>query len=447
MFKPLRNPHFCRYVRIDFLSHYGSEYYCPVSLLRVYGFTQLDAYRESERKAKALEEALAAADLIDEQEHLDFDSLELEEDELLRPAEADSVGATTILDSSTALYTPLTPLTTTTTPPPSPSGISSSNGGTTSDVSSPLPTSAETALTSTALDQTTSSPTSTQVASGPSRGNSSVPAQSAPSRHPDADPAQSSATSSAVSSSSSNLPTEVSSTTIDASSTSDGSQVSASASQSVLPTQTPLASVGDVSVQASGTSATQASSTKDNAATAKSVVAPAQNQTATASPSSSASISISSVPVSSSGSSSAASVSTSVSRVPAAAETIVPVTSHHPVPPPPPSPPPPPRPPVLQPPQPGESIYGTIMKRLTSLEHNQTIAMYFTEAQSNMLREAFGRVERRLHDIELTVRLVLLRPRHSEGSASNGSLWYGSAAARSRTCDRLFSISRSSVSK
>lgn len=36
---------FYRYVRVDFLSHYGNEYYCPVSLLRVYGLTQLEEWK------------------------------------------------------------------------------------------------------------------------------------------------------------------------------------------------------------------------------------------------------------------------------------------------------------------------------------------------------------------------------------------------------------------
>ncbi|KAF8525965.1 UNC-like C-terminal-domain-containing protein [Hysterangium stoloniferum] len=36
---------FYRYVRIDFLSHYGNEFYCPVSLLRVYGLTQLEEWK------------------------------------------------------------------------------------------------------------------------------------------------------------------------------------------------------------------------------------------------------------------------------------------------------------------------------------------------------------------------------------------------------------------
>ncbi|KAK5459531.1 hypothetical protein LTS15_003659 [Exophiala xenobiotica] len=34
-----------RYLRIEFLSHYGSEYYCPVSLVRVHGTTMLDEYK------------------------------------------------------------------------------------------------------------------------------------------------------------------------------------------------------------------------------------------------------------------------------------------------------------------------------------------------------------------------------------------------------------------
>ncbi|KAF7304021.1 SUN domain-containing protein [Mycena indigotica] len=36
---------FYRFIRIDFRSHYGNEYYCPVSLLRVYGLTHLEEYK------------------------------------------------------------------------------------------------------------------------------------------------------------------------------------------------------------------------------------------------------------------------------------------------------------------------------------------------------------------------------------------------------------------
>ncbi|KAI0076728.1 hypothetical protein K474DRAFT_1200703 [Panus rudis PR-1116 ss-1] len=54
---------FYRFVRIDFHSHYGNEYYCPLSLLRVYGLTHLEHWKwelwESEARArKAAEEAL-----------------------------------------------------------------------------------------------------------------------------------------------------------------------------------------------------------------------------------------------------------------------------------------------------------------------------------------------------------------------------------------------------
>ncbi|KAF8627443.1 hypothetical protein AX17_006257 [Amanita inopinata Kibby_2008] len=47
---------FYRYIRIDFHSHYGNEYYCPVSLLRVYGLTHLEEWKweiwEAESRAK-----------------------------------------------------------------------------------------------------------------------------------------------------------------------------------------------------------------------------------------------------------------------------------------------------------------------------------------------------------------------------------------------------------
>ncbi|KAI8048366.1 UNC-like C-terminal-domain-containing protein [Syncephalis plumigaleata] len=42
-----------RYLRIDFLSHYGNEYYCPVSVLRVYGPTMMEQYRREEQAAES----------------------------------------------------------------------------------------------------------------------------------------------------------------------------------------------------------------------------------------------------------------------------------------------------------------------------------------------------------------------------------------------------------
>ncbi|KIK85962.1 hypothetical protein PAXRUDRAFT_831944 [Paxillus rubicundulus Ve08.2h10] len=60
---------FYRYIRIDFHSHYGHEYYCPVSLLRVYGLTHLEEWKwdmwESESRAR-LKDAGVQQQLITE---------------------------------------------------------------------------------------------------------------------------------------------------------------------------------------------------------------------------------------------------------------------------------------------------------------------------------------------------------------------------------------------
>ncbi|KAK3369180.1 UNC-like C-terminal-domain-containing protein [Lasiosphaeria ovina] len=37
---------YTKYIRIEFLSHYGNEFYCPVSLLRVHGTRMLDSWKE-----------------------------------------------------------------------------------------------------------------------------------------------------------------------------------------------------------------------------------------------------------------------------------------------------------------------------------------------------------------------------------------------------------------
>ncbi|KAH9922927.1 UNC-like C-terminal-domain-containing protein [Fomitopsis serialis] len=58
---------FYRFIRIDFHSHYGNEYYCPLSLFRVYGLTHLEQWKwdewESRSKARrAIEDASAAVE-------------------------------------------------------------------------------------------------------------------------------------------------------------------------------------------------------------------------------------------------------------------------------------------------------------------------------------------------------------------------------------------------
>ena len=42
-----------RYLRIEFLTHYGSEYYCPVSLIRVHGTTMMEDYKHDLEASRA----------------------------------------------------------------------------------------------------------------------------------------------------------------------------------------------------------------------------------------------------------------------------------------------------------------------------------------------------------------------------------------------------------
>ncbi|KAI5117994.1 hypothetical protein M0805_004491 [Coniferiporia weirii] len=58
---------FYRFIRIDFHSHFGNEYYCPVSLLRVYGLTHLEQWKWDEwqaRRGEVEDAALAAQPLV-----------------------------------------------------------------------------------------------------------------------------------------------------------------------------------------------------------------------------------------------------------------------------------------------------------------------------------------------------------------------------------------------
>ncbi|KAK2612945.1 hypothetical protein QQS21_001056 [Conoideocrella luteorostrata] len=45
----VKNPQiWAKYVRIEFLTHFGNEYYCPISLLRIHGSRMLDSWKDSE---------------------------------------------------------------------------------------------------------------------------------------------------------------------------------------------------------------------------------------------------------------------------------------------------------------------------------------------------------------------------------------------------------------
>lgn len=47
-----------RYLKIEFLTHYGNEYYCPVSLIRIHGTTMMEEYKNDGEIGRAEEEGL-----------------------------------------------------------------------------------------------------------------------------------------------------------------------------------------------------------------------------------------------------------------------------------------------------------------------------------------------------------------------------------------------------
>ncbi|KAL9000019.1 MAG: hypothetical protein Q9169_001264 [Polycauliona sp. 2 TL-2023] len=51
-----------RYLRIEFLTHYGNEYYCPVSLLRVHGTTMMEEFNHELKNAKGEEDVEGEAE-------------------------------------------------------------------------------------------------------------------------------------------------------------------------------------------------------------------------------------------------------------------------------------------------------------------------------------------------------------------------------------------------
>ncbi|KAL9606395.1 MAG: hypothetical protein Q9179_000415 [Wetmoreana sp. 5 TL-2023] len=51
-----------RYLRIEFLTHYGHEYYCPVSLLRVHGTTMMEEFNHELKMSKGEDDSDGAVD-------------------------------------------------------------------------------------------------------------------------------------------------------------------------------------------------------------------------------------------------------------------------------------------------------------------------------------------------------------------------------------------------
>ncbi|GAA5883109.1 hypothetical protein JCM16303_006096 [Sporobolomyces ruberrimus] len=358
VFRPNLIPNFCRYIRINFLSHFGSEYYCPVSLLRVYGYTQLDAYRESERKARQLQEALAAAEeYVDDEVEDDLEDIEegnsLPVKETSVPDQLESAEPSTRVDQKVESEEVL-----------------SDSKKFTEEIH---------------IHATSERPAVHETTPAPYE-----PLSASPSPEPSAESTVASTT----------LGSPLSSQTASPNDASPSSTITANDSATGLPETSTVESSRDL--------ASEASSTLSPSQTSKPSSQPTSHAAGLSPPT--VSLSPTSVPLQMQTNTSNPLPSSSVYSRPAAPSDLPiinprPVVlrndtpSVHPY-------APPHRAPVISPPpqqpQPGESIYATIMKRLTSLEHNQTLSMHFIEAQSSMLREAFTRVERRLGEVEAT---------------------------------------------
>lgn len=53
-----------RYLKIEFLTHYGSEFYCPLSLVRVHGTTMLEEYKNEGDSSRSDEEIMETAEEV-----------------------------------------------------------------------------------------------------------------------------------------------------------------------------------------------------------------------------------------------------------------------------------------------------------------------------------------------------------------------------------------------
>lgn len=53
-----------RYLKIEFLTHYGSEFYCPLSLVRVHGTTMLEEYKNEGDSSRSDEETMEIAEEV-----------------------------------------------------------------------------------------------------------------------------------------------------------------------------------------------------------------------------------------------------------------------------------------------------------------------------------------------------------------------------------------------
>lgn len=334
----VENPQiWARYLRIEFLTHYGSEYYCPVSLLRVHGITMMEDYRHQEELASgeiddvALEaEALATPPIYQEPAELTDETSKATEQAVppvveVEP-EAASADAKTMEEVPTS--NPMSPTETieasSAAAPESPKTVDYSNGSSPMQVGLYEPQNANMTCDLSATSEVAASSSAEQyaasrVASGVTQG-----------------PLTDTSASTSIASNSSSAVSSIS-TTMESTST----EV-----------------VGESSVQPAAIS-TQHEETL---------------QSVTGINSSSSSTITTAAPVNTSiNANETASGMTNSTRIAASSA----------------SSPPPPQPSTQ------ESFFKSVHKRLQQLESNSTLSLQYIEEQSRILREAFSKVEKR----------------------------------------------------
>lgn len=70
-----------RYLKVEILSHYGDEFYCPISLVRVYGKTMIEEYKMAAEEDALVEDQLLKHNFTDEVHSLSKESREEDREE------------------------------------------------------------------------------------------------------------------------------------------------------------------------------------------------------------------------------------------------------------------------------------------------------------------------------------------------------------------------------
>ncbi|KAJ5350082.1 Sad1/UNC-like C-terminal [Penicillium brevicompactum] len=76
-----------RYLRIEFLTHYGHEFFCPISLIRVHGTTMLEEYKHDESSDRAEIDELDVSEANQVPAYLEPEPAEVPVEKVIPPAE------------------------------------------------------------------------------------------------------------------------------------------------------------------------------------------------------------------------------------------------------------------------------------------------------------------------------------------------------------------------